>query len=216
MHPCLSVDEILRLLAYKLVESEAKATAVSLACCCKSFEDPALDALWETQDELLPLLRSFPGGAWKTEAGQFVRVLTHFTLSSSDCFTEEGFRETPNERGMESFPKICSGNTSALSGPRRGLDNFRCSVCTAIPHRWRTFASKTGDLQVHPHNQGLRSVHPSLPFLDNYRYPHLIHPRLPHTTRRFDNHKVSDTLSPHQVPSPRIPSKRFGHNRGYL
>jgi len=72
MHPCLNVDEILRLLARELVESEAKATAVSLACCCKDFEDPVLDALWETQERLIPLLECFPQGVWKEEGGSFV------------------------------------------------------------------------------------------------------------------------------------------------
>ena len=60
MHPYLNVDEILRLLACELVDSEAKSTAVSLACCCKTFEDPVLDALWETQSKLFPLLKSLP------------------------------------------------------------------------------------------------------------------------------------------------------------
>ena len=72
MHPCLGVDEILRLLASELVASEAKATAVALACCRKSFEEPALDALWETQDRLIPLLKCFPPDAWKEEGGCFV------------------------------------------------------------------------------------------------------------------------------------------------
>ena len=61
MHACLRVDEIVRLIASELVGSGGKGSAVALTCCCKSFEDPVLDALWETQDELLPLLKSFPG-----------------------------------------------------------------------------------------------------------------------------------------------------------
>ena len=72
MHACLSVDEILRLLAYELVDSEAKATAVSLACCCKIFEEPVLDELWETQDRLTPLLKCFPHDAWEEKDGDFV------------------------------------------------------------------------------------------------------------------------------------------------
>jgi hypothetical protein len=68
MHACLRVDEILRFLACELVGSETKATAVALACCCKSFEDPALDALWGTQDRVLPLLKSLPGDVWKGDA----------------------------------------------------------------------------------------------------------------------------------------------------
>ena len=64
MHTCLQVDEILRLLAWELVGSEAKATAVALACSCKSFEDPALDTLWKIQERLPPLLESLPRDVW--------------------------------------------------------------------------------------------------------------------------------------------------------
>jgi len=72
MHHCLGVDEILRLLAYELVASEAKATAVALACCDKNFEDPVLDALWGTQDRLTPLLKCFPQEVWEGRDGNFV------------------------------------------------------------------------------------------------------------------------------------------------
>jgi len=65
MHACLNVDEIVRLIALELVASGGEATAVCLACCCKSFEDPVLDALWAGQRLLLPLLKSFPGDVWR-------------------------------------------------------------------------------------------------------------------------------------------------------
>ena len=67
MHPCLDVDEILRVIARELVESGGKANAISLACCCKGFEDPALDVLWATQVGLLPLLKTFPGDVWNKD-----------------------------------------------------------------------------------------------------------------------------------------------------
>ena len=73
VHRCLKVDEILRIIANELVGSGANATAAALAPCSKSFEDPVLESLWETQEQLLPLLQSFPGDVWETsEAGQFV------------------------------------------------------------------------------------------------------------------------------------------------
>jgi hypothetical protein len=72
MHPCLNVDEVLRLLARELVGLGGEATVVSLACCCKGFEDPLLDVLWETQDQLTPLLKCFPQEVWKEEDGSFV------------------------------------------------------------------------------------------------------------------------------------------------
>ena len=64
MHPCLCVDEVLRLIARELVASGGWATSVSLACCCESLEDPVLDVLWQTQGLLLPLLKSLPGDVW--------------------------------------------------------------------------------------------------------------------------------------------------------
>ena len=77
MHTCLRVDEIFRLLACELVTSEAKATAVSLACCCKGFEDPVLDELWETQEKLTPLLKCFPqDDVWEQKDGGFVSQVT--------------------------------------------------------------------------------------------------------------------------------------------
>ena len=91
MHACLSVDEIIRLIACELVDSKAKATAVALAACRKSFEEPVLDALWETQEELLPLLESLPEGVWR-EGGCVVRTpitclsISHsFKSLSEDC-----------------------------------------------------------------------------------------------------------------------------------
>ena len=65
MHPCLGVDEIFSLFARELVASGAKATAVALARCCRSFEESVLDALWETQEQLTPLLKCIPGDVWE-------------------------------------------------------------------------------------------------------------------------------------------------------
>ena len=84
MHPCLNVDEIVRLIAGKLIESKTNATAVALACCRKSFEDPVLDVLWGTQDKLLPLLKSLPGDVWN-EGECTVSVPTTRLFSSLNC-----------------------------------------------------------------------------------------------------------------------------------
>ena len=75
MHACLHVDEILRLLACQLVASKAKTTAVALACCCKTFEEPVLDTLWETQNQITPLLKCFPQDVWKDGGQPFVSPL---------------------------------------------------------------------------------------------------------------------------------------------
>ena len=212
MHPCLNVDEILRLLAHELAWSKAKATALSLACCCKSFEDPVLDVLWGTQERLLPLLKSFPGDVWKVEAGRFVSPPTVPILSSSDCSTEEVFRETPNERGMEPFPKIRPGNTGARSGRHHGPGDSRSYVSVAAQHQQRTFASETAALRVQEYHRGFHSVDTPLPFRENYRSQHRVHPRPSNGDARVDNRQVSDTVSPHNEPRSQTTTKKSDHN----
>ena len=81
MHACLNVDEIVRLIAGELVTSGGEATAVGLACCCKGFEDPALDALWAELDRLLPLLKTFPGDVWNE--GKYTSVSAPATSTFS-------------------------------------------------------------------------------------------------------------------------------------
>ena len=82
MHSYLGVDKILELVVRELVASEAKGTAVSLACCCRNFEGPVLDQLWETQDRIIPLLKCLPQEVWKEEQENFVSQL--ITLHSLD------------------------------------------------------------------------------------------------------------------------------------
>ena len=83
MHLCLNVDEILRQVAHELVASKVKATAVSLACCCKAFEDLVLSVLWGSQSRLLPLLKTLPTDVWKVEAGRFVSLLWELVVIPS-------------------------------------------------------------------------------------------------------------------------------------
>ena len=85
MHLCFGVDEILSLFARELVMSEAKATAVALACCCKGFEEPVLDALWETQERLTPLLKCIPQDAWEERSGGFVSLAVPFISLTLNC-----------------------------------------------------------------------------------------------------------------------------------
>ena len=72
-----------------------------------------LDALWGTHDRLLPLLKSFPEGVWKVEAGRFMSPLTVIVFFSPNRAVEEVFQETPDEGGMEPFAKIRSGDAGA-------------------------------------------------------------------------------------------------------
>jgi len=97
MHPCLNVDEILRLIACELVASGAKGTTVTLACCCKSFEEPVLDALWGTQDQLTPLLKCFPRDAWEEGDEGFVSLPAAFILLALNCLVRKAFKRIPTK-----------------------------------------------------------------------------------------------------------------------
>ena len=85
MHACLNVDEIVRLIAGELVAGEAYATAVALGCCCKSFEGPVLDTLWEVQTRLLLLLKTLPADVWN-DGDCTVSVPTTYAFSSLNFF----------------------------------------------------------------------------------------------------------------------------------
>ena len=104
MHPCLYVDEIVRLIAHELVAFNARATSVALACCCKTFEDPVLDILWETQSRVLPLLKSLPGDVWD-EGGCSVSVPTTCFLSSLDYLIQKSFKRLPTTLELARFRK---------------------------------------------------------------------------------------------------------------
>ena len=103
MHPCLNVDEILRQLTRELVASEVKATAVSLACCCKGFEDLVLGVLWESQDRLLPLLMTLPPDVWKEEVDHFVSPLREFVAVPSHRI--KSFKRMPTKVEWNRFRK---------------------------------------------------------------------------------------------------------------
>ena len=105
MHPCLNVDEILRLLACELVASKARATAVALASCCRSFEDPVLDALWETQDQLIPLLKCFPQDAWREEDGNFVSQPMPLIFCARNHLIWKSLKRIPTKREWADFHK---------------------------------------------------------------------------------------------------------------
>ena len=82
------------LIVCKLTESEAKAAAVALACCCQSFEDPVLDVLWETQEKLLPLLKSLPEDVWDNSRCTVSEPTTRVS-SSLNCLVSKSFKRPP-------------------------------------------------------------------------------------------------------------------------
>ncbi|KAI6143728.1 hypothetical protein BKA82DRAFT_4182809 [Pisolithus tinctorius] len=54
MHPCLRVDEILRLV-FRCVEG--RSTLCALARTCRTFNEPAMDLIWETLTAMEPILQ---------------------------------------------------------------------------------------------------------------------------------------------------------------
>lgn len=80
MHRCLEVAEILAtVMDYVEVLphiapsdggytpfTEGKHHLLQLAVTCRTFSEPALNALWRTQKSLLPLIETLPEDAWDT------------------------------------------------------------------------------------------------------------------------------------------------------
>ena len=104
MHPCLRVDEIIRLVAYELVDSGAEGTAASLARCCKSFGEPVSDELWDAQERLTPLLKCLPEDTWK-DSGKFVSRPITFSPSAVIHQTWKTFKRTPTKAEWAGFRK---------------------------------------------------------------------------------------------------------------
>jgi hypothetical protein len=76
VHPCLIVDEIVRLVARELVASEAYRTALALACCCKGYEAPVMDVVWRAHSRLASI--TDPDGQFYVSASKSARPpLTH-------------------------------------------------------------------------------------------------------------------------------------------
>ena len=105
MHVCLNVDEIVRLLASALVTSGWRASAVAFACCCKKFEDPALDALWREQKGLLPLLDTFPEGIWDEAFDDYVSPRPYIVYYPLNRMTGKVFKKVPTTAEWVRFTK---------------------------------------------------------------------------------------------------------------
>jgi hypothetical protein len=80
MHHCLNVDEIVRLIAGELVSATERTTTVALACCNKTLKVPVLDVLWETQCQLLPLLKTLPEDIWNPGGYEVSLAVMMFVL----------------------------------------------------------------------------------------------------------------------------------------
>ena len=66
----LKINELTRLIASQLVLVGAENSAVNLACACRSFEEPILSTLWETQWSLGALLKVLPEENWGLQSNR--------------------------------------------------------------------------------------------------------------------------------------------------
>ena len=172
MHACLDVDEVVRLIAHELVTSRGKATAVSLACCRKSFEDPVLDALWAEQDMLLPLLKSFPCDVWK-EGGYSVSVSIACLFSLCLCLSNypirKSFKRLPTTTEWAHFRKYARRNDARAQTmghsklPVQG--NF---LGHPTLHRQRTLTPESENSHIEGSTRMICSVYPLVPFPQNH------------------------------------------------
>lgn len=78
MHPCLSVDEILRLI-FRCVE--VRPTLCALARTCRTFNEPATDLIWETLTAVEPILQHLPSARFVAKEGSVTDSVQYLVLS---------------------------------------------------------------------------------------------------------------------------------------
>lgn len=74
-HRIFEIEELARLISHHLVSTDCY-SAVSLACTCRSLEEPALSSLWELQNSLSTLIRVSTLGTSPTETISPIRRRT--------------------------------------------------------------------------------------------------------------------------------------------
>ena len=88
-----------------LVKRVWRATAVALACCCRKFEDPTLDALWKEQKRLSPLLNTFPKGILDKASKDLVSRQLYVVYSPLNCLAGKIFKKMPTTAEWARFTK---------------------------------------------------------------------------------------------------------------
>lgn len=75
-HRCWALDEIVRVIAAILVSDKARTSAVALASCSKSLEEPALGEVWRSLTGLVPLVKCFPPEVWEIKDEKLASTTT--------------------------------------------------------------------------------------------------------------------------------------------
>ena len=169
MHACLNVDEILRFIANELVESGSWQTAVALACCCRAFEDPVLDVLWETEDCLTHLLGTFPQDIWDPGEPKVSVLIVVLFPSLLKYLIVKVSHQAPYSAGVGSFAEVRTKNKNALAV---GSPATASPLGSAVSYPRESPASEPetfGD-GCHTYYRGQHLIHPSISLpKDNHR-----------------------------------------------
>jgi len=73
MHHIFQIDELVREITRHMVLWDIPQRLVlDWALTCKTISDPALDVLWETQDNLVNLLKTLPSDVWEMNRRKLV------------------------------------------------------------------------------------------------------------------------------------------------
>ena len=203
MHPCLYIDEIVRVIARELVASGGPATSVALARCCKSLGDPVLDVLWQTQVQLLPLLKSLPRDVWNGR-GYTVSPPTIYILSLLNYF--KVFPKAPDDGGLYPFPEIRPDDAGALHNMRSALGG---ALRSATLRRRQTPLSESGMAPAGVSHSGVHPILTLFPFPQNHQLRRLI--RIippPQRNDRLDDHRLPCTMPQLAGDVCQVPAER--------
>ena len=199
--------------------SGGRGTAAALACCCKSFEDPVLDALWEAQDQLRPLLKSIPGDVLDDKGGKWVSALMAFRSLPAKLFDWVVFQENPHQRGIGTVPQVRSKGPGAQSESISIPSTPRRSLGTAKLYPRHPPASGSEDLCMQRSDCGVHSVHLFVPLPENHNHRHKLrkiplHPS--YACDHLDNRRLFDKMSQPAKNYPTLSTEEPGHGHRRL
>ncbi|KAF8139346.1 hypothetical protein K438DRAFT_1785764 [Mycena galopus ATCC 62051] len=113
--------------------SEVRGHLAALARTCKTFQDPALDALWRFQYSLVPALRCFPDDLWKRSDNARHTFVVNFQVHILDAISHvlqefsRPLQPTDWERPMYYWNRVNSFQIGAIKSKKLSL-----SVCEAL------------------------------------------------------------------------------------
>jgi len=198
MHACLHVDEIVRLIACELVSSRGLATAVAFACCCRSFEDPALDGLWEIQNRLNLLLKTLPEDVWDVGERTVSARASHLA-SSLNHFIRKCFRRLPTTLELARFRKYAQRMRKfrGFAGSLRGITPEVCFVLQHSSFNEPLLPNlKTFEL--------LSTTAEFAPFIPLFVSPRTTHIDITFTTRDLSKALVASTINTFSALCPSL------------